>query len=177
MTPERWEELKPILSEALERDAADRLPYIDQVCHGREDLREDFVDTYFGPVFRTLGPCRPPGHTPAKAQQYWKEARTSLASATLLPVTSVAGIVGDGLTADGKGDLFITDPNFIDEYNIASGVLTAGTAVIPGVQDVALNPSSGLPQPPIAPEPGTMSLFGVSLLGMAAWRLRRRARK
>ena len=41
MTPDRWQQVKNVLAEALERPPANRSAYLDQSCEGDEDLRRE----------------------------------------------------------------------------------------------------------------------------------------
>jgi DNA-binding beta-propeller fold protein YncE len=91
---------------------------------------------------------------------------TNLSSATLL--AGAPFLFANGLTADGHGNLYIAEANHLDEYNIASDVLTTGT-IDSGLFDVALQPS----QMTGAPEPGSLVLLGTGLVGLAGT-LRRR---
>ncbi len=84
---------------------------------------------------------------------------TNLSTATFLPGAS--GLFASGLTADGLGNLYIAEANHLDEYNIASDVLTTGT-VDSGLFDVALQPVTTMP------EPGSLILLGTGLVGLAS---------
>jgi hypothetical protein len=78
----------------------------------------------------------------------------------LLP--STAGLLDFGLTADGKGNLYIAEINSLQEYNIGSGTLTM-VASDPGITDVALSPSMQTQ----TPEPATLTLLGTGVIGLA----------
>jgi sugar lactone lactonase YvrE len=84
-------------------------------------------------------------------------------------------VTPDGLTSDGKGNLFIAvqGDSRVYQYNFASQVLTPET-VVPGTLD-DLAPASGLGSRPV-PEPGSLLLasLGALTLAGAAWRRRRR---
>src|SRR5262245_4583761 len=41
MTPERWEQVKKLFEEALERPADERVSFLRDVCAGDESLRDD----------------------------------------------------------------------------------------------------------------------------------------
>ena len=41
MTPERWQQIKAVLEEALERDPLERESYLDEVCAGDSALRAE----------------------------------------------------------------------------------------------------------------------------------------
>ena len=69
MTPDRWQQVKAVLSDALEREAAARTAFLDDACQGDEELRRevesllaseaeigDFIET---PVFRIHGDTQP----------------------------------------------------------------------------------------------------------------------
>ena len=42
MTPERWQQIKAVLEEALECDPLERESYLDEACAGDPDLRTEF---------------------------------------------------------------------------------------------------------------------------------------
>ncbi|MFL6194842.1 MAG: serine/threonine protein kinase, partial [Thermoanaerobaculia bacterium] len=62
MTPERWQKIKTVLEDALEREKGERTAFLDDACAGDDELREevesllasedeveDFIET---PIFR-----------------------------------------------------------------------------------------------------------------------------
>ena len=85
-------------------------------------------------------------------------------------------VTPDGLTSNGKGDLFIAvqGDSRVYEYNIATQVLTPST-VVPGVLD-DLAPASGIGSP--VPEPSSLIVVAAAVAivwGGHEWRCRKRA--
>jgi DNA-binding beta-propeller fold protein YncE len=88
------------------------------------------------------------------------EVSTNLSSATLM--TGTLDLFANSLVSDGHGHLFIAEGNHLDEFNISSGTLTTITTD-PSMFGVALQPIQTQ-----TPEPGTMTLLGTGLIGLAS---------
>ncbi len=80
----------------------------------------------------------------------------------------------DGITSNGAGSIFVVSRNdfHVYEFNLSTSTFAQRTAD-GGLDDLA--PAVGLGAASSVPEPGTLGLFSVGLLGLAAY-WRRRAR-
>jgi DNA-binding beta-propeller fold protein YncE len=88
---------------------------------------------------------------------------------TVLPNSSIP--TPDGIEADGLGNLYIAAFGAnVYTYNLITGTLTKGPAV-PVMDDLA--PVAGLGANP-APEPASLTLFGIGMAGLFGYRYRRR---
>jgi hypothetical protein len=84
------------------------------------------------------------------------EVPTDLASATLVNTD----VFANGLTADGKGNVWIAGNNNLEEYNTTTDKLTIGAS--DGLFDVAIAPAA-VTNPNPTPEPASLLLLGIGL--------------
>src|SRR6185369_2773999 len=100
MTPERWQQIKAVLEEALERDPADRESYLDEACAGDSVLRrevEGLIDSH----------ARSGGFIDSPAYEVLADSLTQtdlVASASIGPYEIIRRL-GSG----GMGDIYLAE--------------------------------------------------------------------